>query len=366
MVPALWPNDGIQWRYYTGRIITRAPKKEEDVIVRSLGSVGPSVSALGLGCMGMSAAYGSADYSDSLRTIHAALDAGITLFDTGDFYGMGHNEILLHEALRGRDRERVLLSVKFGALSDPVGGFSGVDVRPAAMKNFLAYSLRRLGTDYIDVYRPARVDPAVPIEEAVGAIAEMVQAGYVRYIGLSEAGSETLRLAHAVHPIVDVQIEYSLLSRGVEAEIMPACRELGVGVTAFGVLSHGLLSGHWSGERALAPDDLRSYAPRFGQVNLKHNLSLVETLREVADEKGVTVAQLAIGWVLSRDRHIVALVGARRPDALAEALGALDLDLTEDDLRQIESAIPLGAAAGERYDAGQMASLDSERRVGSS
>ena len=321
------------------------------MITRSLGTTGPTVSALGLGCMGMSDVYGPADRSESIATIHAALDAGITLLDTGDFYGMGHNEMLLQEALRGRARDQVVLSVKFGALRDPAGGFSGFDGRPAAVKNSLAYTLRRLGTDYVDIYRPARVDPSVPIEETIGAIAEMVQAGYVRQIGLSEAGAATLRRAHAVHPIADLQIEYSLLSRGIEAEILPACRELGIGITAYAVLSRGLLSGHWSKEAASAPTDFRSHSPRFSGENLDRNLALVEALRAVAEAKGATVAQLAIGWVLSRGQDIVPVIGARRRDRLAEALGALDLALTADDLARIEAAVPAGAAAGDRYDA---------------
>ena len=331
------------------------------MITRSLGTVGPQVSALGLGCMRMSDLYGPADRSESIATIHTALDAGVTLLDTGDFYGMGHNEMLPQEALRGRARDGVVLSVKFGALRDPAGGWSGFDGRPAAVKNSLAYTLRRLGTDYVDIYRPARVDPSVPIEETIGAIAEMVQAGYVRHIGLSEAGAATLRRAHAVHPIADLQIEYSLLSRGIEAEILPVCRELGIGITPYGVLSRGLLSGHWSKEGTASATDFRSHSPRFSGENLDRNLALVEALRAVAEAKGATDAQLAIGWVLSRGQDIVPVVGARRRDRLAEALGALDLALTAGDLARIEAAVPLGAAAGDRYDAGQMSMLDSER-----
>jgi len=310
--------------------------------------------------MGMSDLYGAADEAESIATIQAALDAGVTLLDTGDFYGMGHNELLLRDALRKRARDQVVISVKFGALRDPAGGWSGVDGRPTAVKNFLAYTLRRLGTDYVDVYRPARIDPAVPIEETIGAMADMVKAGYVRHVSLSEAGADTLRRANAVHPIADLQVEYSLFSRGIEAEILPACRQLGVGVTAYGVLSRGLLSGHWSKERQSR--DFRSILPRFQGENIDRNLSLVEALRAVADVKGASVAQVAIGWVLSRGSDIVPLVGARQRDRLAEALGANDLVLSADDLAWIEQVVPIHAAAGDRYHTQGMAGLDSERR----
>ncbi|WP_432010726.1 aldo/keto reductase [Streptomyces cucumeris] len=337
--------------------------------IRTLGTAGPQVSALGLGCMGMSALYGDVDRTESIATVHAALDAGITLLDTGDFYGMGHNELLINEALRtapATQRERARTSVKFGALRDPDGGWSGYDGRPAAVRNFAAYSLQRLGTDHIDIYRIARVDPDVPIEETVGAIAELVQAGHVRYIGLSEAGPETIRRAAAVAPIADLQIEYSLLSRGIEEEILPVCRELGIGITAYGVLSRGLISGHWSADRTLAAGDFRGMSPRFSGENLERNLALVEALRKVADGKGVSVAQTAIAWVLAQGpRHaaaVVPLVGARRRDRLAEALGALDVTLDADDLDAIEEAVPAGAAAGARYPESQMGHLDSEKK----
>jgi aryl-alcohol dehydrogenase-like predicted oxidoreductase len=331
------------------------------MITRTLGSNELNVSALGLGCMGMSDFYGPTGEDESIATIHAAIDAGITLLDTGDFYGMGMNEMLIRRALREGDRERVLLSVKFGGLRDPQGAFIGFDTRPVAVKNFLTYSLRRLGTDHIDVYRPARVDPEVPIEETVGAIAELVEAGYVREIGLSEAGADTLRRAHAVHPITDLQIEYSLISRGIEHEILPTCRELGVGVTAYGVLSRGLISGHWSRERSTSGRDFRNISPRFSGDNLDHNLELVERLREVAGARDVSVAQVAIAWVLARGEDIVPLVGARTRERLEEALGALDVTLDDDDLAAIESAVPADAAAGDRYDSGSMAMLDSEK-----
>ena len=313
--------------------------------------------------MGMSDFYGPADEAESIATIQAALDAGITLLDTGDYYAAGHNELLIREALRGRNREQAVVSVKFGLMRGPDGSIVGNDLRPQAVKNFLAYTLRRLGTDYVDIYRPGRVFPDLPIEETIAAIAEMVEAGYVRHVGLSEVGAETLRRAHAVHPISDLQIEYSLLSRGVEAEILPTCRELGVGLTAYGVLSRGLLSGHWTKERAdtLAPHDFRASAPRFKGENLDRNLELVGTLRAVAEAKDATVAQIAIAWALSRGDDVVPLVGARRRERLTEALGALETDLNADDLARIEEAIPPGAAAGERYQSEQMAVLDSER-----
>ncbi|HEX2705193.1 MAG TPA: aldo/keto reductase [Candidatus Lustribacter sp.] len=331
---------------------------------RSLGEDGPGVSALGLGLMGMSDLYGPADDAESIATIHAALDAGVTLLDTGDFYGAGHNELLLRDALHGRDRDSVTISVKFGVLRDPSGGWNGIDARPVAVKNALAYSLRRLGTDHVDIYRPARLDPNVPVEETVGALAELVEAGFVRHIGLSEVGAETLRRAQAVHPISDVQIEYSLISRGIEDTLLPTARELGVGITAYGVLSRGLLSGHWSTDRAQAPEqsqDFRRHLPRFSGENLTANLRLVEALRAIATARGATVAQVAIGWALARGEDIVPLVGARTRDRLAESLGAVRLELTPDDLASIEAAVPADAVAGTRYDPGQMSMLDSER-----
>ncbi|BDM67418.1 aldo/keto reductase [Streptomyces nigrescens] len=331
---------------------------------RTLGTTGPQTSALGLGCMGMSALYGDSDRTESLATIHAALDAGITLLDTGDFYGMGHNELLINEALRTAPtaaRERAQISVKFGALRTIEGAFTGYDGRPDAVKNFAAYSLQRLGTDHIDIYRIARLDPDVPVEETVGAIAELVEAGHVRHIGLSEVGAESLRRAAAVAPIADLQIEYSLISRGIEDTILPTARELGIGITAYGVLSRGLISGHFGRDRKLAANDFRGMSPRFQGENLDRNLDLVDALRKIAEQKGASVAQIAIAWVLSRGEDIVPLVGARRRDRLTEALGALDVTLDAEDLAAIERAVPAGAAAGDRYPAEQMAHLDSER-----
>lgn len=331
---------------------------------RTLGTTGPRVSALGLGCMGMSALYGEADRAESVATIHAALDAGVTLLDTGDFYGMGHNELLIGEALRSAPaalREKALTSVKFGALRGPDGAWFGYDGRPAAVKTFAAYSLQRLGVDHIDVYRIARVDPDVPIEETIGAIAELVEAGHVRHIGLSEAGPETIRRAASAAPITDLQIEYSLLSRGIERQILPTCRELGIGITAYGVLSRGLIGGHMHRDAQFAANDFRGLSPRFQGENLQRNLDLADALRKVAEERGASVAQTAIAWVLSRGEDIVPLVGARRRDRLTEALGALDITLSAADVAAIEEAVPAGAAAGERYPAAQMSHLDSER-----
>ncbi|MET7284664.1 aldo/keto reductase [Streptomyces sp. NPDC005573] len=330
----------------------------------TLGTTGPQVSALGLGCMGMSALYGDADRAESIATIHAALDAGVTLLDTGDFYAMGHNEMLIGEALRSASpaaREKAQVSVKFGALRDPAGNWSGYDGRPAAVKNFAAYSLQRLGVDHIDVYRIARLDPDVPIEETVGAIAELIEQGHVRHVGLSEVGAETIRRAAATAPVSDLQIEYSLISRGIEREILPTLRELGIGVTAYGVLSRGLISGHFTPDRQLAANDFRAFSPRFQGENLHHNLALVEALRKIAEQKGVTVAQIAFAWVIAQGDDIVPLVGARTRERLAESLGALDVRLDAADLAAIESAVPADAAAGDRYPAAQMAHLDSER-----
>jgi len=306
--------------------------------------------------MGMSATYGPADEGESLATIEAALERGVTLVDTGDFYGMGRNELLLGRALAGR-REKVLLSVKFGGLRAPGGGWTGFDARPASVKNFLAYSLTRLGVDHVDIYRPSRLDPQVPIEDTVGAIAEMVKAGYARYVGLSEVGPETIRRAHAVHPISDLQIEYSLVSRSPEARIFPVLEELGIGVTAYGVLSRGLLSGSTPG----GPGDLRAHFPRFSAENRARNQGLVDALRKAAAARGVTAPQMAIAWVLARGATIVPVVGARTRSQLSESLGALDVGLSPDEMRRLEEAVPASAVAGARYNEQAMRTLDSER-----
>jgi aryl-alcohol dehydrogenase-like predicted oxidoreductase len=326
----------------------------------TLGRGGPVVSRAGLGLMGMSGIYGQADDQESVATIRAAIDAGITLLDTGDFYGMGHNELLLRDALRGSGiaRDSVFIQVKFGGQRDPSGAFVGHDASPAMVKSSLAYTLTRLGTEYVDLYQPARLDPQVPIEDTVGAVAEMIQAGYVRYLGLSEMGADTIRRAHAVHPVSELQIEYSLMSRGIEASILPVVRELGISITAYGILSRGLLS---SGTARLAANDPRRRFPRFRGENHARNLELLAALEAIAASKGVTAAQLAIAWVASRGDDIIPLIGTKRRDRLDEALRALDLTLSTDELAALEAAVPAHAVAGDRYDAAQLTMLDSER-----
>ena len=323
---------------------------------RKLGATGPEIFPLALGCMGMSSIYGAADETESIATIHAAIDAGVNLIDTGDFYGMGQNEMLIGRALRQR-RDEVLLSVKFGAQRAPDGSWLGYDARPAAVKTWLSYTLQRLGVEHIDIYRPARLDPMVPIEETVGAIADMIKAGYVRHVGLSEVGPETIRRAAAVHPIVDLQIEYSLISRGPEQKIFPVLDELGIGVTAYGVLSRGLLSG-W---RPAAQGDYRAHMPRFSGDNFARNLELVARLGQISAARGITTAQLALAWVLAKGGSIIPVMGARKRAQLAESLAALEMKLTAEEIAQIEAAIPPEAVAGTRYDAHQMRMLDSEK-----
>jgi aryl-alcohol dehydrogenase-like predicted oxidoreductase len=323
---------------------------------RKLGHTGPEVFPIALGCMGMSGMYGASDEGESVATIHAAIDAGVSLLDTGDFYGMGHNEMLVARAIRFV-REKVLISVKFGAQRGPDGSWLGYDARPAAVKTALAYSLKRLGVDHIDIYRPARLDPKVAIEETIGAIADMIQAGYVRYIGLSEVGAETIRRAAKVHPIVDLQIEYALVSRGPEAKIFPLLDELGIAVTAYGVLSRGLLSA----STPAAVGDFRARLPRFSPENLARNQQLVERLGGIADAKGVTRPQLATAWVLAKNRNIVPVMGARTRAQIAETLAAVNIKLTPEEISAIEAAIPHNAVAGTRYDEHQMRALDSEK-----
>jgi aryl-alcohol dehydrogenase-like predicted oxidoreductase len=331
---------------------THESKKTQRTV--KLGSTGPEVFPLGLGCMGMSGMYGATDDAESVRTIQTAIDRGVTLLDTGDFYGMGHNELLVGRAIVGR-RDRVQLSVKFGALRGPDGSWGGVDTRPAAVKNFIAYSLKRLGVDYIDIYRPARLDPAVPIEDTIGAISDLVKAGYVRHIGLSEVGVETIRRAHRVHPIADLQIEYSLASRGPEAEIFPVLAELGISATLYGVLSRGLLTG----SKPKGPGDFRAHLPRFTGANREKNEDVVGALQRFAHERNMTPGQLAIAWVLARQPAFVPLVGAKTVAQLDDALGALERPLSKDDVAALEALVHI---SGERYGAEQMKHLDSERR----
>jgi len=322
-----------------------------------LGQNGPQTSRIGLGCMGMSDFYGPADEDRSIRTIHHAAERGITLLDTGDFYGMGHNEMLIGRAMRELPREKLVISVKFGALRTAEGGFIGYDARPAAVKNFLAYSLKRLGTDYIDIYRPARLDPNVPIEDTAGAIAELIEEGHVRHLGLSEVGPETIRRANAVTPVADLQIEYSLMSRSVEQAILPTLRELGIGMTAYGVLSRGLIAD----QRREAPEGLRARMPRFAGEAFEHNRRLVEQFSGMASERSVSTSQLALAWVAAQGEDIVPLIGTTKPERVDEALAAIEIELSQADLAAIAEALPAHEVAGTRYDAHQMEMLDSER-----
>ena len=327
---------------------------------RTLGKTSLASFPIGLGCMGMSDFYGPADRQESLNTIHAALERGINLLDTGDFYGMGHNEILIGEAIRAVPREKLILSVKFGAQRDPGGAWQGFDARPAAVKTALAYTLKRLGTDYIDIYRPARLDPSVPIEDTVGAIADMIRAGYVRQLGLSEVGSETIRRAHAVHPVCDLQIEYSLLSRGIEKSILGTCRERGIGITAYGVLCRGLINESWTSE-GLSPKDFRRLSPRFQWENAERNRAALAPLKRIAEKHTASISQIAVAWVLARGDDILPLVGSRRRSTLTDSLKALDIQLSATDLEMLNASFPEGTAAGNRYAEPQFSHLDSER-----
>ncbi|HTV22390.1 MAG TPA: aldo/keto reductase [Polyangiaceae bacterium] len=321
-----------------------------------LGNTGPEVSPLGLGCMGMSGMYGATDDRESIATIHAALERGINLLDTGDFYGMGHNEMLLGRALEGR-RDRAIVSVKFGALRGPDNSWIGFDGRPQAVKNFAAYSLKRLGVDVIDVYRPARLDPNVPIEDTVGAVKDLIQAGYVRHLGLSEVGVDTIRRAHRVQPVVDLQIEYSIATRRPEQKIFPALHELGISATLYGVLSRGLLGG----SKPAGKGDYRAHMPRFASENQGTNAGVVERLQSFAAERGLSAGQLAIGWALAKQPRLVTLVGAKTRAQLESAIGALERPLAAADLEALERIAPEDAIRGERYPSEAMKQLDSER-----
>ena len=322
---------------------------------RKLGSSGPEVFPIALGCMGMSGMYGQSDEAESIATIHEALDNGINLLDTGDFYGMGHNEMLIGRAIKDR-RDKVILSGKFGAMRDPRGGWTGYDARPAAIKNFLAYSLQRLGVSYIDVYRPARLDPKVPIEETMTALAEMVKQGFIRHIGLSEVGPETIRRAVAIHPVVDLQMEYALITRNAEEKILPTTRELGLSITAYGILSRGLLAGS-----VPQKSDIRAFLPRFKAANMEQNRKLIEALQQVAQEWNATPAALAIAWALSKGEDIIPTMGARTRAQLAEILPAAQLSLTGEQVRRLEEIAAAHPVAGTRYDEHQMKALDSEK-----
>ena len=322
---------------------------------KKLGKSGPELSPLGLGCMGLSGVYGKVEDETGIKVIHAALDQGMQIFNTGDFYNNGHNEMLLGRALKDR-RDKAFISVKFGALRSPDGGFGGFDARPQATKNFLTYSLNRLGVDYIDLYQPARVDPAVPIEETVGAISEMVKAGYVRHLGLSEVSPATLRRAHAVHPVAAVEIEYSLFDRELEAELLPTVRELGSSIMSYGVLSRGMIQSN--GQVQIKENDYRAHLPRFIGDNLKHNQELVGKLQKLAAEKNATGTQLAFAWVLSRGSEVFALVGAKSPEQLSEIIAAQSVKLSTADLDLLDQWFPVGVAAGTRYGAPQMAMLN--------
>jgi len=309
---------------------------------------------IALGCMGMSGAYGKTDDAQSIAVIQAAIERGVTFLDTGDFYGSGHNELLIGKAIAGR-RDQVQLSVKFGVLRGPDNTLGGIDARPVAVKNFLTYSLVRLGTDHVDVYRPARLDPAVPIEDTVGAIADLVKAGYVRSIGLSEVGPETIRRAAKVHPIADLQIEYSIASRDPEDAIFPALAESRIGATLYGVLSRGLLSAS-----PIGAGDGRAHMPRFSGANREANARLVTGLQDLAKRWGITLSQLAIGWVLGKQPQFVPTLGMRTLQQLDEGLAAQPL--TAGQLAEVDAIAPRGAVAGTRYPAAHMASLDSEKR----
>ncbi len=321
-----------------------------------LGKTGPQVSVVGLGCMSMGNAgmYGSSTEDEGIRTIHEAIDRGVTLLDTGDFYGMGDNEMLIGRALAGGRRDKVQVSVKFGGMRDPAGQFIGLDMRPVAVKNFLAYSLKRLGVDHIDIYRPARLDPTVPIEETIGTIADLIKAGYVRHIGLSEMGVQTIRRAHAVHPIVDLQIEYSIASRSPEDKIFPVLHELGISATLYGVLSRGLLSG----SKPTGPKDFRNHLPRFAGEAGKENGALVASLKLFAEKLGRSPAQVCVAWALAKEPKLVPILGARKPSQL-DAFDVSPLDA--DQMGELERLIPKNAFKGSRYAEEQMAHLDSEK-----
>ena len=319
-----------------------------------LGKEGPEVYAPGLGTMGMSDFYGTKETrndEESIQTIKAALDMGINFLDTGDYYNAGHNELLIREALKGRN-DKPVISVKFGALRSPAGEWLGYDTRPEAVKNFAAYSLNRLNVEAIDIYQPGRINPSIPVEETVGAISDLIKQGKVKYIGLSEANPEIIRRAHKVHPITAVEVEYSLASRVIEKEFLKVCRELGIGIVAYGVLSRGLLTGELTGRFPIS--DFRAHAPRFTGENFEKNKLKIALLQDMANKKGCTASQLALAWVLYQGDDILPLFGTTKKARLKENIESTDIKLTADELNTLDTTFPEGSFAGTRYASQQM------------
>ncbi len=325
---------------------------------RRLGDQGLVVSEMGLGCMGMSEFYGTGDEAESIATIHRAIELGVTFLDTADVYGPFTNERLVGEAIKGR-RDQVILASKFGNERREDGSWVGVNGKPEYVKNACDASLRRLGVDHIDLYYQHRVDPEVPIEETVGAMKELVEAGKVKYLGLSEAGAGTIRRGHSVHPISALQSEYSLFSRDVEDEILPAVRELGIGFVAYSPLGRGFLTGRWKSISDLPEGDTRvGRYPRFKEENFRKNLELVQRVKEIAAEKDATPGQLALAWLFHQGEDIVPIPGTKRRKYLEENAAAVEITLTSEDLRRIEEAMPKGSVTGERYAEEQMRAVN--------